>query len=57
VKECAICGASFEEAAASSVFGEAGQWLSAEVWQDDGTLCPACLENRARLAMMYLVDR
>jgi hypothetical protein len=57
VKACAICGCSFEEGADPSVLGEAGQWLSAEVWQDDGSLCPACLESRARLAMMYLVDR
>jgi hypothetical protein len=23
------------------------------VWQDEGRLCPLCLENRARLVMMY----
>lgn len=57
MKECAICGCPFEEGMVSSVFDEAGQWLSAEVWLDEGTLCPACLESRARLAMMYLVDR
>ncbi len=24
-----------------------------EVWEDKGELCPLCLENRARLVMMY----
>lgn len=57
MRECSICGVQFEERSAETVFGEAGQWLSSEVWQDDGTLCPSCLENRARLAMMYVVDR
>jgi hypothetical protein len=57
MKECAICGNPFEEAGEESVFGEAGQWLAAEVWHDDGTLCSSCLENRARLAMMYVIDR
>jgi hypothetical protein len=57
MRECAVCGAPFEEAEANTVFSEAGQWLAAEVWHDDGTLCPSCLENRARLAMMYVVDR
>lgn len=57
MKECAICGNSFEEGCEETVFGEAGQWLAAEVWQDDGTLCSVCLENRARLAMMYVIDR
>ena len=57
MKECAICGSFYEEGAETSVFSDAGQWLSAEVWQDAGTLCPACMESRARLSMMYLVDR
>ena len=57
MKECAICGSLYEEGAEASVLNDAGQWLSAEVWQDAGTLCPGCLESRARLSMMYLVDR
>jgi hypothetical protein len=57
MKECAICGCRYEEVGKASVFNDAGQWLSAEVWQDAGTLCSACLESRARLSMMYLVDR
>lgn len=57
MKECSICGSLYAEGFEASVFNDAGQWLSAEVWQDAGTLCPACLEGRARLSMMYLVDR
>jgi len=40
-----------------SMFTEAGEWLSEEVWNDVGDLCPACLESRAKLAMMYVIDR
>lgn len=55
MKTCGICKAEFDEnAAARSVFAEAGEWLADEVWKDAGELCPQCLENRARLAMMYL---
>ena len=36
-----------------SQYAEAGEWLAGEVWQDAGELCPLCLENRARLVMMY----
>ena len=55
MKTCGICKAEFEEnAVARSVFAEAGEWLATEVWKDAGELCPQCLENRARLAMMYL---
>ena len=36
---------------------EAGEWLSDEFWKDAGELCPCCLENRAKLSMMYIVDR
>jgi hypothetical protein len=51
---CSICGTEFNEEAAKSAFAEAGEWLAGEVWQDAGELCPRCLENRGRLAMMYL---
>lgn len=55
MKTCTICKCKFDEnAVARSVFAEAGEWLAAEVWNDAGELCPECLENRARLAMMYL---
>ena len=53
MKSCSICKAEFDEDAASSVYAEAGEWLANEVWKDAGELCPQCLENRARLAMMY----
>ncbi len=53
-QECAICGCRFDPAAERTAFAEAGEWLAAEVWKDAGELCPRCLENRGRLAMMYL---
>lgn len=56
MKNCTICGVEYEETAAGSVFVEAGEWLAAEVWKDAGELCPQCLENRARLVMMYHHD-
>lgn len=57
MKTCTVCGTTFDDTvAADSIFLEAGAWLSEEVWQDAGELCPQCLENRARLAMMYAHD-
>lgn len=53
MKKCSICNTDFSEAITGSVFVEAGEWLAEEVWRDTGELCPQCLENRARLAMMY----
>jgi len=53
MKTCSICKAEFDENAPSSLYGEAGEWLAAEHWKDAGELCPQCLENRARLVMMY----
>lgn len=55
-KECSLCGKAVE-AAKESLFADAGEWLSDAVWQDSGELCRQCLENRGRLAMMYLHDR
>ncbi|MCL2760088.1 MAG: hypothetical protein FWD70_00350 [Desulfuromonadales bacterium] len=51
---CKVCGKSITEDHGSSVFKEAGEWLAEEVWEDEGELCEECLENRAKLAMMYL---
>lgn len=56
-KICTVCRQEFVPAATGTLFEEAGEWLSAEFWEDAGTLCPRCLENRARLAMMYIIDR
>jgi DNA-directed RNA polymerase subunit RPC12/RpoP len=57
VKHCTICGKEFDETQpADSVFLEAGAWLAEEIWKDSGEICPQCLENRARLAMMYAHD-
>jgi hypothetical protein len=53
MKICSICQAEFDEHAPSSLYGEAGEWLAKEMWDDAGELCQSCLENRARLAMMY----
>lgn len=53
MKTCAICRAEFDENAPRSLYADAGEWLAAELWQDAGELCPCCLENRARLTMMY----
>ena len=56
MKVCSICRMEFDESVAISPFGEAGEWLAGEVWHDAGELCPRCLENRGRLAMMYCHD-
>ena len=53
MKSCSICGEGFDETAPRSLYAEAGEWLARELFQDAGELCPGCLENRARLAMMY----
>jgi hypothetical protein len=56
-RSCSICGAEFQEENTDNVFTEAGEWLSEEIWQEKGQLCRQCLENRAKLAMMYIIDR
>ncbi len=53
MKNCTMCGKEFDEAIPHSMYAEAGEWLAGEVWKDSGELCPLCLENRARLVMMY----
>jgi len=55
-KMCTLCGKAVEKEK-SSLFAVAGEWLSEDVWKDNGELCNQCLENRGRLAMMYLHDR
>lgn len=54
---CTVCTKPFLPTESRSIFEEAGEWLAGELWQDAGTLCPLCLENRAKLAMMYVIDR
>jgi hypothetical protein len=49
-----MCGVDCTASAGDPVFVEAGKWLAEEIWNDGGLLCQQCLENRARLAMMYL---
>lgn len=53
MKMCTLCKTVFEPAAEPSLYAEAGAWLAEEIWRDGGELCPRCLENRARLVMMY----
>jgi hypothetical protein len=54
--KCALCGESIERACQEPVFVDAGRWLAENYWQDSGTVCRLCLENRGRLAMMYLTE-
>ena len=56
-KICGVCGGEFTPGTPGTLLEEAGEWLSAEFWEDAGHLCPTCLENRARLALMYIIDR
>jgi len=53
MRTCSICKNEYDENEPASLYGEAGEWLAGELWQDAGELCRSCLENRARLAMMY----
>lgn len=53
MKTCTMCKKEYDEKAVHSDYAKAGEWLSGEVWNDAGALCPLCLENRARLVMMY----
>jgi len=57
MKRCSICQTEYPEVTDASLFAEAGEWLSEEFWKDAGQLCPRCLENRVKLAMMYVIDR
>lgn len=57
MKACTICAQQYDEHETRTIFEEAGEWLSNEFWKDRGELCPQCLENRAKLAMMYIIDR
>lgn len=56
-KTCKLCGETFSSRAEKTLFEEAGEWLAEDFWQDSGDLCSRCLENRGRLAMMYLHER
>jgi hypothetical protein len=56
-KKCTFCGSDIDNSDELSPFAEAGEWLAVDVWQDNGDLCRQCLENRGRLAMMYMHDK
>lgn len=53
MKICTMCSKEYDELAPQSEYAQAGEWLAGEVWKDAGKLCHLCLENRARLVMMY----
>ena len=53
MKTCTMCKKEYDESEALSEYAQAGEWLAGEIWKDAGELCPLCLENRARLVMMY----
>ncbi len=55
-KKCRLCG-KLKETVEKTLFAHAGEWLAEETWNDSGELCNQCLENRGRLAMMYLHDK
>lgn len=55
-KKCRLCGELIENAE-KNLLAEAGEWLAEEIWNDNGEMCNQCLENRGRLAMMYLHDK
>jgi hypothetical protein len=52
--KCAICGKGIDRTGKEPAFTEAGKWLAENYWRDSGMVCDLCLENRGRLAMMYL---
>lgn len=56
-RNCKLCGEPINDQIGQNLFAEAGEWLAVDFWQDSGNLCTTCLENRGRLAMMYLHER
>lgn len=52
--KCSICGRVVDGDSERSEFAAAGELLAEDLWDDKGTLCVQCLENRGRLAMMYM---
>lgn len=57
MKNCSLCQKEYDDTVQQvSLYAEAGEWLAGEVWHDQGELCQLCLENRARLVMMYYTE-
>jgi len=57
MKSCDVCGERFREqepAEGSDPAAEMGAFLAREIYADAGRLCPRCLANRGRLALMYM---
>jgi hypothetical protein len=54
MKRCSACGKAFDPAAAAAgPAAEIGAFLARELFGDEGAHCPACLESRGVLGMMY----
>jgi len=57
MKVCKVCQIEFDpDQAGANAAAEMGAFLAKEMYADAGELCPKCLENRGRLAMMYMRD-
>ncbi|MHB1397183.1 MAG: hypothetical protein ACYDAI_09050 [Trichloromonadaceae bacterium] len=57
MKDCSICGQTFDpEQKPLCPDQEAGVFLAAELYNDVGQLCLACLGNRGKLGMMYCTE-
>lgn len=57
MKDCSVCGQAFDpEQKPTTPDQEAGAFLAAELYQDVGQLCPACLASRGKLGMMYCTE-
>ncbi len=53
-KVCTVCHKEYDpEQRPATPAEEAGAFMSSELWDDAGELCPACLANRGTLGMMY----
>ncbi len=54
MKTCTVCKKPFDpNAPLTDPAEEAGLFMAREIYGDADDLCPACLANRGRLAMMY----
>jgi len=54
---CVICGAPLDDPPSPSLLSDAGVWATTKLCDDGGEICRQCRENRALLALMYVVDR
>jgi len=55
MKQCRVCSNEFDPTQAlNDPATEMGDFLARDMYGDSGELCPVCLANRGRLAMMYM---